>query len=100
MRKGFSFEQLALILIVVLGLVIVVVLVATQAGKAGGSFGTASGNVQESVEQTGSLITSCPGNGGSCKASCATTEISIGKWDCPQTSRGEASSAKSCCRPK
>ncbi len=85
-KKAFTFEQLAVILIVVLGLVIVVVLVTTQARKAGGSFG----NIGEDVStKAGSLsgTSACELGGNTCATTCAAAKRvgNIGDLGCAST---------------
>ncbi|PIO00165.1 hypothetical protein COT72_03315 [archaeon CG10_big_fil_rev_8_21_14_0_10_43_11] len=82
MQKGFTFQQLAVILLVVLGLIAVIVLFATQIQGAGSSVSSISKGVEQGVGNVSGLLTSCTGQGGACKAACAAGETDIGQWNC------------------
>lgn len=84
MGKGFTFEQLAVILIVVLGLVVVVVMATTQARKAGESFG----DVASGVTETAGGVTSssaCALGGGRCDDACDADEQELQGLGCEGT---------------
>jgi len=95
MQKGFTFTQMAVLLLVILGLVVSVVLAATQFRQAGGSITDvgeqATGGSQAAGESVAGLV--CDLAGGECKASCSASQTDTGTSDCPST-------AAKCCVPK
>ncbi len=92
MSRGFTFEQLAAILIVVLGLIIVVVLIVTQSQNVGKGFSDVSKGV---TEQAGDVVpdTACKTSGGTCKAACASGETTA------PTALGCSGTTPACCMP-
>ena len=83
MGKGFTFAQMATLILVIMGLTIVVVLAATQLARLSGqtteiSSGTDVGTAVGVITKTG---VNCQANSGYCAASCAGTTIA--DMDCP-----------------
>jgi len=68
--KGFTFEQMATLILVIMGLTVAVVLAATQLSKSGSQLsqlGSQSGQgVEQAAGAAGSLGTSCIATGGYC----------------------------------
>ncbi len=83
--KAFTFEQLAVILIVVLGLIIIVVMIVTQSQKAGKGLSDISKGV---TEQSNQLFTAplCEMQGGTCRTdSCQSGESKMSALGCDKT---------------
>ena len=72
MSKGFTFQQLAVILLVILGLVVAVVLAATQLAQSGSQFaqigGQAGSGAQGAADAAAGMGIDCFAEGGFCIA--------------------------------
>ena len=87
MRKGFTFAQMATLILVIMGLTVAVVLAATQLSRSGSQFsqlGAQSGaGVEDAGEAAASLGTACIAEQGFCTATACATDAGDGNEDCP-----------------
>lgn len=80
--RGFTFQQLAVILLVVLGLVVVIFLFISQSGNVSQSLSNVGEKVNKSSSALGSGII-CQSQGGQCESGeCKVNGNSIGALDC------------------
>lgn len=82
-RKGFTFEQIAVLILVIMGLTVAVVLAATQLSKSGSQLSQLGGSsgvgADQAADAAGKLGTICISKGGFCvtdKESDGTTKAS------------------------
>ncbi len=86
-KKGFTFEQLAVILLVVLGLIVTVILITTQAKNIGSAFSNigkqSTSGADAAAESTIGL--GCTTIGGKCMTQCTGEyeQSNSGNIDCP-----------------
>lgn len=82
MSRGFTFEQMAVLILVILGLTVGVILAATQFRSAGSSVGelteSATSGTEAAVSSTAGLICSTLG-GDYCATSCTMYILNTGK---------------------
>lgn len=85
-KKGFTFEQLAIVLLVILGLIILVIMISSQARQAGSGVSEIGEGISSNIGDVTSSINDCVGGqNGEClsSAECNTQGgVSIGTLDC------------------
>ena len=97
--RGFTFAQLAAIILVVLGLTVVVVLVVSQFTRTGGQLGEvgSAGDVGEATTALGDMGLNCMNEGYFCKANVA-SDCGTGYSRISPTSDDDCGSGTYCCK--
>ncbi len=79
--RGFSFEQLAIILVVLLVLTIIIILFILQSQKIMSGAGKIADETKNKIGELG--VDTCAGQGGTCEENCGEKgKVNIGKWGC------------------
>lgn len=76
--KGFAFDQLAKVLLVLLALVVLLVFGVVVSGVVS----KGSSNLGESLRGVSGGVRSCEGLGGECLSRCGSVSTSVGRVDC------------------